>query len=300
MERKDRIDLLGGVVLVVLSAGFGLNQALVKLVNVGFAPIFQAGLRSAVAFIPVLLFALLIRRRLSVSDGSLGPGLVCGLLFSAEFILVFQSLDFTTVSRVSILFYTMPVWLTFAAHFLIPNERMTSVKAIGLALAVGGVALAFLGKEESAGELALIGDLMSLVAAMFWAAIALVARTTTLSRSTPEMQLLYQLAVSAPLLLAIAVLTGETLREPTAFHLGVLGFQGIVIAAGGLLTWFWVLSIYPASNMASFGFLSPVFGVFFGWLIFDDPITFRLLGALLLVGAGIVLVNHRQKPAASG
>ena len=45
MERKTRIDTLGAVVLVLFSALLGLNQVLVKLVNAGMHPVFQAGLR---------------------------------------------------------------------------------------------------------------------------------------------------------------------------------------------------------------------------------------------------------------
>jgi drug/metabolite transporter (DMT)-like permease len=46
--------------------------------------------------------------------------------------------------------------------------------------------------------------------------------------------------------------------------------------------------------MASFSLLTPIFGVFFGWLIFDDVITPVLGIALLLVGAGIILINRRM------
>ncbi|MEM7547737.1 MAG: DMT family transporter [Pseudomonadota bacterium] len=295
MERKDRIDLLGGTILIAFSLSLGLNQALVKLVNEGMAPIFQAGLRSACAFLPVLLFAIYMRRHLTIRDGSLVPGIICGTLFAAEFMLLFVALDYTTVARASIFFYTMPVWVTLAAHFLIPGEAMTRAKAAGLILAVGGVALALSRNGAPASPDALLGDVMCLVAAVFWAGIALIARTTALSKSVPEMQLLYQLAVSAPIMLGFAYVSGETVRDLTIVHMGIFAFQVLVVVCVGFLTWFWVLSIYPASDMASFGFLAPVFGVVFGWLIFDDPITPSFLAAMILVAIGIVLVNRKPK-----
>lgn len=295
MGRKDRIDLLGGSFLVVFSALLGLNQALVKLVNSGFAPAFQAGLRSALAFLPVLIFALLMRKRLTMRDGSFWPGVACGLLFSVEFMLLFAALDYTTVSRASIFFYTMPVWVTLGAHFLLPGEGMTRLKALGLVVSVSGVALALSGNAAPASAHALLGDMMCLLAALGWAAIALMARTTAFSKAIPEMQLLYQLAVSAPVMIGFALMTGETVRAPTEAHLAILAFQSFVIVGCGFLTWFWVLSVYPASDMASFGFLAPVFGVFFGWLVFDDALTLRLIAALALVGLGIVLVNRKPK-----
>ena len=69
--RKDRIDALGGSLLIGFSVVLGLNQALVKIVNDGLAPVFQSGLRSACALPLVLGFAVIMRRRLSVTDTEL-------------------------------------------------------------------------------------------------------------------------------------------------------------------------------------------------------------------------------------
>ena len=295
MERKDRIDAVGAAALVIFSLLLGLNQALVKIVNEAFAPAFQAGLRSVCAFFPVLLFAIVTRRRLSISDGSLIPGIITGFLFAAEFILLFQALDYTTVARASIFFYTMPFWVALGAHFLIPGDRLTGRKIAGLALAVAGVALALSRNAAPATEDAFLGDLMCLLGAVGWAGIALIARTTAFSKSSPEMQLLYQLAVSAPIMLGLALILGDMVRAPEPFHFAVFAFQVLVVVSVGFLTWFWVLSIYPASDMASFSFLAPVFGVVFGWAIFGDPITWTIVAALALVAAGIVLVNRKPR-----
>ncbi len=295
MERKNHIDAFGASVLISFSVLLGLNQALVKLVNVGFAPVFQAGLRSACAFLPVLAFAWIARRRLSVSDGTLGPGIVNGLLFSGEFCLLFLALDYTSVARVSLFFYTMPFWVAVGAHFLIPGERLTRSRIAGLAIALAGVTLALSGDDApSAGTKAWLGDLLAVGGAVLWAGIALLTRTTRLSGATPEMNLLYQLAVSAVLLLAIAPLFGEPIREVTPEILGIFTFQFLVVVAFGFVVWFWILMIYPVSDMASFGLLTPIFGVFFGWLIFDDELTLSFILSLLMVGSGIFLINSRR------
>ncbi len=295
MERKNHIDVFGASVLISFSVLLGLNQALVKLVNVGFAPVFQAGLRSACAFLPVLAFAWIARRRLSVTDGTLGPGIVNGLLFSGEFCLLFLALDYTSVARVSLFFYTMPFWVAVGAHFLIPGERLTRSRVVGLAIALAGVTLALSGNDApSAGTRAWLGDLLAVGGGVLWAGIALLTRTTRLSSATPEMNLLYQLAVSAVLLLAVAPLFGEPIREVTPVILGIFTFQFLVVVAFGFVVWFWILVTYPVSDMASFGLLTPVFGVFFGWLIFDDELTPSFILSLLMVGSGIFLINSRR------
>jgi drug/metabolite transporter (DMT)-like permease len=294
--RRPHMDAFGAGLLIGFNVLLGLNQALVKLVNAGFSPVFQAGLRSACAFLPVFLYALWARKRLSISDGTLGPGLINGLLFSGEFCLLFLALDLTTVSRVSLFFYTMPLWVALGAHFLIAGESLTGRKALGLGVAFGGIALALLsgedGSERAGVENRWLGDVLALVASLCWAGIALLARTTRLAQTSPEMNLLYQLAVSAVIVVPLAFWLGDTIREPTPAILGMFAFQVIVIVAIGFVVWFWILSVYPATSMASFSLLTPVFGVLFGWLIFDDALTPPFFGALALVGVGLVLVNR--------
>jgi drug/metabolite transporter (DMT)-like permease len=290
--RRESIDLFGASLLIGFSVLLGLNQALVKIVNEGFSPIFQAGLRSACAFLPVLLYALFMKKRLSVTDGTLLPGLANGLLFSGEFCLLFLALDLTSVARVSLFFYTMPLWVAIGAHFLIPSERLTPVRVLGLALALGGIALALLGSGAGGDEASWQGDVIALAASACWAGIALLTRTSRLQHTSPEMNLLYQLGVSALIILPLAPLFGDMIREPDITILAIFSFQVIVVVAIGFVVWFWILSIYPVSNMASFSLLTPVFGIFFGWWMFDDALPAAFIGALGLVGCGLVLVNR--------
>jgi hypothetical protein len=53
-NRKDRMDLLAVSFLVGFNVLLGLNQALVKLVNAGFSPLFQGGVSSLCAFFTCL------------------------------------------------------------------------------------------------------------------------------------------------------------------------------------------------------------------------------------------------------
>ncbi|MGB7181036.1 MAG: DMT family transporter [Burkholderiaceae bacterium] len=293
MQRKDYIDAPGALALIVFSSLMGLNQVLVKLVNAGMHPVFQAGARSLCAFIPVLLWAWLRKKPLNIRDGSLGPGMLAGLFFSGEFVLLFTALEYTSVSRASVFFYTMPLWTALGAHWLIPGERLTVLRVTGLFVAITGVVLALSRNNAPVSDLAFVGDIMCLLGAMLWAGIALLARTTALSKSCPEMALLYQLGVSAPILLAAAPLLGEPIREMTPLIGGIFAFQVIVVVAFGFALWFWALSIYPAGSMTSFSFLAPVFGVFFGWALLNEVISPVIVIALILVSLGVVLVNRK-------
>lgn len=293
MEKKDRIDLFGGTALLALSIMLGLNTVMIKVVNAGLQPVFSAGARSACAFFVVLAYALWRHKKLSVKDGSLLPGVLTGILFAIEFIFLFVALDYTTVTRVSIFFYTMPIWMALGAHFLVMGEKITPLKSLGLIVAMIGVVWAFVDRGTGGGSV--IGDVLVTVAAICWAAIGLTARVSKMNRAVPEMQLLYQLSVSAVILLPLAFLTGPVIRELELWHLAIFAVMVLGVVSVGFLVWFWILSIYPPSEMASYSFLAPVFGVIFGWLFLGEEIGMTIIGALTLVSLGIVLINHKPR-----
>ncbi len=290
--RKERMDAAGAVLLIGLSALMGFNQVIIKLVNAGMQPTFQAGLRSLCAFFPILCYAWLKRKPLNLNDGSFWPGIFAGLFFAGEFLLIFSALDLTSVSRVSLFFYMMPVWAAVGAHFMIEGDRLTPIRVSGLAVAVAGIVLAFSEDRSQSSQTALLGDVLSLIAGLLWAAIVLIVRTTRLSRSCPEQQLLYQLAVSAVVLLALAPLSGDLIRDMNATIIVLFTVQVVLVICTGFLLWFWVLSIYPASSTASFSFLTPVFGVLSGYLVFGDDLSGRFMLALVLVVIGVLLINR--------
>ena len=290
MEKKNKVDLIGGSVLIIFSMLLGLNQTLVKIVNSGIHPLFQVGLRSILASIPVLLFCFFFKKKLSISDGSLVPGIICGSLFGIEFVLLFFALEYTSVARSSILFYSMPVWLGIAAHFLIKDEELNVKRVIGFVLSIVAIFIALFSKNKI-GEGGVLGDIFALLASFLWAGIVLIVRKTNLKRSSPEMQLLYQLIVSSILILPISIYFGYFFREINPLIISIFIFQFLVIVAAGFLTWFWVLSIYPASSMASFSFFAPIFGVMFGWIILKEEIGISIIISLLLVSVGIYLIN---------
>jgi drug/metabolite transporter (DMT)-like permease len=153
MPRKDQMDAFGATSLVLFSALFGFNQVVVKVVNGGFEPVFAAGLRSLGAIPLILLWASLRGRSLRILPGTVPGGLILGACFTVEFLLLFTALDLTTVSRMSVIFYSMPIWLSLGAHVLIPGERLSRRKALGLALAFGGVAWAILDRPAGRDRL---------------------------------------------------------------------------------------------------------------------------------------------------
>jgi drug/metabolite transporter (DMT)-like permease len=288
--RKDRLDAFGGSVLLGVTLLLAFNQIIIKLVNDGLQPVFFAGLRSALAVAFVWAWLAWKGRPPRLKRASLGAGFLIGAVFAAEFLFLFLALDLTSVGRASLIMYSMPVWYAFLAHFGL-GERITPLKAAGLALAFSGCALAILSRPGT-GEASLLGDLCALGAAWGWALTAYVARRPVMRAEGPEMQIFWMVLVSAPLLLLAAPFFGPLVRDLQPLHLVGLLFQASVVVAGGFITWLWLMSVYPSSTVASFSFLTPILALGLGALIFGESITWPILAAALLVAAGIVLINR--------
>ena len=292
MPRKDRLDAFGVVALLAVQLLFSFNQIIIKVVNQGLQPVFFAGLRSllAVVFVAVWLW---VRGRPPVLDkAALPAGFLIGCAFSAEFIFLFQALDLTTVGRTSVIFYSMPVWLALMAHFGLPGERITRTKALGLGLAFGGTAWAILDRSTG-GQGSLLGDICALAAAVAWAATAFVARRPTMAKVGPELQLFWMVFVSTPILLVASLFFGPLIRDLQPLHIVLLVFQAAVVVAGGFVAWLWLLAAYPAATVASFSFLTPIFALSLGAVVFSEPLDRAVLGAAVLVTLGILLINRK-------
>lgn len=290
MDKKDRIDLFGTVALTGFALLLAFNQVVIKVTNGGLQPVFFAGLRSAGAVICILLWMRWRGIPLRFEKGTRAAGLVMGVVFALEFLCLFVALDLTAVSRASVIFYSMPVWLALLGHVFLPDDRMTPGKAAGLALAMAGVGVAILTRAETAGSL--WGDLAALGAAIGWAVTALLAKGSAMARVRPEIQLIWQVGVSAPILLLAALFFGPLIRDLAPIHLAGLAFQIVVVVSAGFIFWLWLLSVYPASGVASFSFLSPVLAVGLGWLLLGEEIGATLILALCLVAAGLILINR--------
>ncbi|HEY6631614.1 MAG TPA: DMT family transporter [Rhizobiaceae bacterium] len=294
VERRDAVDGLAVALLICLTLSWGLNGVAAKLTNIGYSPIFLVFVRSALGGVLVFFWCRWRGIKLFEPDGTLWPGLLAGLLFGLEFLLIFVGLDYTSVSRSALLVNTMPFWVLIGAHLFL-GERMTGRKVVGLLLAFGGLVSIFSDKLGQPGPDALVGDLMSLGAGLAWAATYIVIKRTKLADTGPEKLLLYQLAVAAVFAAAVMPFSGPVIRDVNALATGALLFQAVYIVAITYVLWFWLVRTYPVSGLASFTFLTPAFGVIFGGLLLGEPLGATIFLALGLIAAGLVLVNRSPR-----
>jgi drug/metabolite transporter (DMT)-like permease len=182
---------------------------------------------------------------------------------------------------------------------IVPTERLRPLQWAGLLIAFAGVAFAFAEGFAGAGSPhQLRGDILALGGGVFWGLTTLVIRGSALATVSAEKTLFYQVAVTSLAAPLLSLALGE--HRSLAYSgqaWASLGLQTVIGAFASYLAWMWMLRNYPATQLSSFTFLTPVFGLLFGVMLLHEPLTVQLVLALAGVAIGIVLVNRRKTPA---
>ncbi len=292
--KRVALDSVAFATMVLCCFVWGFTNVATKLAAADISPVMQSGLRSILAAVMLLIWARIRNIPLFNRDGTLRAGLIAGALFAGEFVFIYAGLAHTGASRMVVFVYTAPCLTALGLHWFVPGERLHAGQWIGVALAFGGIVTAF-GDGFASSPASLLGDAFGIIGGILWAATTVWIRATGLTRISAAKVLFYQLAVSALTLPLASWLIGETgVNAITPTAVASLLYQGVIVAFATYLAWFWMLTRYLAGRLAVFGFLTPLFGVTMGAVVLSEPLRPAFLGALVMVGAGIGLVNAKR------
>ena len=295
-ERKEHLDGLAVGLLIACCLFWGFQQILIKTTVGEVPPLWQAALRFVGATVLLWIWCALRGVKLFENDGTLRAGLLAGALFAAEFTCIYLGLRDTAASRLTVFLYTAPFVVAVLLPRVVPSERLRPAQWVGLVIAFAAVAIAF--SEGFAGHSTarqLRGDALALAAGMLWGLTTLVIRGSRMATASAEKTLFYQVAVTAGVAPLLSLGLGETWSlHYSAYAWVSLGLQTVIGAFASYLAWMWMLRHYPATQLSSFTFLTPLFALLFGVMLLGEHLTLQLLIALAAVAAGIVLVNRRK------
>jgi drug/metabolite transporter (DMT)-like permease len=287
------LDPFAATLALGLCILWGFNQVVAKLALTDVGPIAQTGIRSAIGVACVVVYATLTKRRIFRVDGSETAGSLAGILFTAEFIALYESLRWTSAARATVFIYASPFIVALGAVFLLKDERLRPIQWLGLVLAFLGVAAGLAGRSPGGGW---FGDTLALLAAVLWGATTIVIKATPLRRADPVKVLLYQIVAAAVVAPAAAYAFGESApAHISGTTIAALLWQGVAVVGVSYVMWFWLLKHYAAAQLSAFTFITPLVGVFAGWLVFGETITMAFALAIALVVGGLAPVNWPRR-----
>lgn len=290
------IDRFAALSMVFLCALWGSQQILIKVTAAWISPLLQVGLRSGVAVLVIAVVMILRRQRVALSHLAWRPGVIVGLLFGLDYLLICIGLHYTSASRMVMFLYSAPVFAAFGLHWAVPLQRLTLQQWLGVVIAFGGISVAFYDSAGTdAGVHTVLGDACGVAAGLVWGSVTVLLRATRLASAPPLEALVYQLGGTFLILTAGALWLGETQVSMNTFSWLSLAVQTLLIALVSFFLWMSLLSKYNATALGTLSFMTPLFGVAFGVVFLNESISTGFMAGGAGVLTGIVLVNLRSK-----
>ncbi|MBW2438658.1 MAG: DMT family transporter [Desulfobacterales bacterium] len=293
---NPEFSFLAGILSAFLCVIFGSNAVAIKLAFNGLGVFTTAAIRFSIAALAIFVWARLTGQTIGLKKGQLRQVLILAALFAIQLSMFYLGLSKSNASRGTLIANLLPFWVLFLAHFFIPGDRITGRKFLGILLGFGGVAFMF---AETKGVTAgfRIGDLIILSATFIWACSAIYLKRI-IADFSPFQITLYSMIFSVPIFFLEALLWDAPMVSQLDFKvIGALLYQSLVTAAFGFVAWNTLLQKYGAVALHSFIFIMPISGVSLGGLVLGEPITVKILIALALIVAGILIVHLKPRKA---
>lgn len=281
-----RLLLLGVVIL------WGANWPIMKVGLQSMPPVWFATARMVLGAASLFALLALFGRLKLPTRRDLPVVFTVGALQMAGFlVLVNFGLQHVEAGRSAVLAYTTPLWVTPAAILLL-GESLNGRKLLGLGLGLCGVAILFnpLGFDWGSRD-ALAGNAFLLAAALSWSVAILHVRAHSWD-SSPLQLAPWQMIMTTPPLVALSWFTEDWSTVRWSGDLAViLAFNGPLATAFCFWAVVSVTRTLPAITTSLSLLAVPVAGVIAAAIFLAEALTPTLIGGLLLIIAGMVLVN---------
>jgi drug/metabolite transporter (DMT)-like permease len=216
----------------------------------------------------------------------------CGLVWVEQYL---------PTGLAAIIIATVPLWFVlldkrqWKYHFA--NKQIV----LGLLIGFAGVLSLFAGKSSfnfNADKMKLISFFVLIFGSISWAIGSLYSKYKPAEGST-GMKAAIQMMAAGLLSFITGIGNGELQRFSWS-HVSTGSIMAVLylITFGsliGYMSFVWLLSVRPPSLVGTYAYVNPVVAVFLGWLIAHEEITWHQVLALVIILAGVIIVNFSKE-----
>ncbi|MGD9301195.1 MAG: DMT family transporter [Desulfobacterales bacterium] len=291
---NEELTFTAGLFTVFLCILFGSNAVAIKITFLGLGVFTTAAIRFGGAAVAIFIWAKITGQKIALKKGQLHQVLIFSALFTTQLSLFYLGLSKSNASRGTLLANLLPFFILFLAHFFIAGDRITKQKFLGILLGFTGVVFMFLDEQSLSSGLR-TGDLIILCAVFIWSCSTVYLKRVIGSFS-PFQLVLYSTLFSVPFFLIEALLwDAEMVFNLDGPVVGALLYQSLITASFGFVAWNTMLKKYGAVSLHAFVFIMPIAGVTLGGLLLGEPITLKILLALVCIVTGIFVVHWKTR-----
>ena len=201
----------------------------------------------------------------------------------------------------AIVIATVPLWFVildkrqWRYHFA--NKQII----IGLLIGFAGVLSLFAGNNSIHfydNKLQLISFFVLVLGSISWATGSLYSKYKKSNGSTGMKASIQMLAAGL-----VSLITGISSGELQQFSWNnvsvqaILAFVYLIIFGSliGYMSFVWLMTVRPPSLVGTYAYVNPVVAVFLGWLFAHEQITWHQIIALIIILAGVIIVNFSKE-----
>lgn len=195
----------------------------------------------------------------------------------------------------SILNATTPLFTLLVAHWATDDEKIGTAKIAGLIVGFSGVFVMLGGLAGFAVDVPVVAYLACLGAALSYGFAGVFARRFRAYGVAPKHVAVGQLTGSSVVMLPLMVWFDApwTLGLPSAWAIAAMLGLAIICTAMAYILFFRILAGAGATNVSLVTFLVPVSAIVLGIIFLDEALAPRHLAGMVLIGAGLALVDGR-------
>ena len=285
------------VILFVLFLAmlWGGNAVSLKIGLQKFAPLASAGLRFLIGLFLIAGWGLSHGISLKPQPREYLPLFLIGLLFTIQIACFNWGTNLTRASRAVVMINTYPLFVAVIAHFLVPGDRLTGRKTVGLIVAFGGILFVFRDNLVGGDAGLMTGDILTLLSG-FQLGLLIVLTNRLIQHIDSYRLLTSQMLIGVPVFFLLSgIFEGKAGYGFSYPALLAILYQGVVVAGFCFVAWTLVLKHYRPSRLSVLFFTTPIWGLTLSHFFLGDPITVGLGIGAGLVALGIYIVNRSPR-----
>ena len=291
MREAKSIDLL---LLILLGLIWGSSFFNIKIATYSYEPFTLALVRVIFASIPLFILCKYKNIKIEAFTKNWKPYALIGLFnITIPFVLIAVGTSKINSYLAAMLMSTTPLSGSILAHFFTRDEKISFLKSIGILIGFLGIIILFFDKLI-VNESNYIFVLITILGSTFYSIGGIL--TLKLKNKGNENVTTSTTLWSVIFLLPLSFIFESPLNShPTIESTLSLLYLGVVATGLAWLIRFRILTVNGLVFQTQVAYLIPIFGVFFGYFIMDEIITWRVLTSLVIIIIGIYIVKKNNK-----
>lgn len=291
MREAKSIDLL---LLILLGFIWGSSFFNIKIATYSYEPFTLALVRVIFASIPLFILCKYKNIKIEAFTKNWKPYALIGMFnITIPFVLIAVGTSKINSYLAAILMSTTPLSGSILAHFFTRDEKVSFLKSIGILIGFLGIIILFFDKLI-VNESNYIFVLITILGSTFYSIGGILTLklknkgNENVTTSTTLWSVIFLLPLSF-------IFESPWNSHPTIESTLSLLYLGVVATGLAWLIRFRILTVNGLVFQTQVAYLIPIFGVFFGYFLMDEIITWRVLVSLAIIIIGIYIVKKNNK-----